>query len=183
MNVLFLRYVPIILSMAPRLQPPTLLSLAHSKVAQNLANICRVLHTLAQETCVAHVLNLTKNTLRPIWQSTVPASIRAQLLEQTTSLLTLQSSDNAGSTTGAAPLYLLVLLLAKDIKKIRIELCCYYGCSHQTALLKFLANEGKGLESLELARSTLLRLGEFGLFSSLVLTKMALEVVENFNHE
>ncbi|XP_065222186.1 uncharacterized protein LOC135846820 [Planococcus citri] len=144
--------------MAPRLQPPTLLSLAHSKVAQNLANICRVLHTLAQETCVAHVLNLTKNTLRPIWQSTVPASIRAQLLEQTTSLLTLQSSDNAGSTTGAAPLYLLVLLLAKDIKKIRIELCCYYGCSHQTTLLKFLANEGKGLESLELARSTLLRL-------------------------
>lgn len=147
--------------MAPRLQPQSLLSLSHGQVAQNLANICRILHTLAQETCVMHVLNLTKNSLRPIWQSSIPASIRAQLLEETTSLLSLQSSDSAGSTTGAAPLYLLVLLLAKDIKKIRIELCCYYGCSHQTALLRFLANEGKGLQSLELARSTLLRLGTF----------------------
>lgn len=146
--------------MAPRLQPPSLLSLAHGQVAQNLANICRILHTLSQETCVTHVLNLTRNSLRPIWQSSIPACIRAQLLEETTSLLALQSSDNAGSTTGAAPLYLLVLLLAKDIKKIRIELCCYYGCSHQTALLRFLASEGKGLQSLELARSTLLRLGE-----------------------
>lgn len=147
--------------MAPRLQPPSLLWLAYRQVAQNLANICRILHTLAQETCVTHVLNLTRNSLRPIWQSSIPACIRAQLLEETTSLLALQSSDNAGSTTGAAPLYLLVLLLAKDIKKIRIELCCYYGCSHQTALLKFLANEGRGLQSLELARSTLLRLGKY----------------------
>ncbi len=146
--------------MAPRLQPPTLLSLAHGQVAQNLANICRILHTLAQETCVTHVLNITKNSLRPIWQSSIPACIRAQLLEETTALLSMQSPDSAASTTGAAPLYLLVLLLAKDIKKIRIELCCYYGCSHQTALLKFLANEGKGLQSLELARSTLLRLGK-----------------------
>lgn len=146
--------------MAPRLQPPTLLSLAHAQVAQNLANICRVLHTLAQETCVTHILNLTKNTLRPVWQSSIPACIRAQLLEETTALLSMQSSDSAGSATGAAPLYLLVLLLAKDIKNIRIELCCYYGCSHQTSLLKFLANEGHGLQSLELARSTLLRLGK-----------------------
>jgi hypothetical protein len=151
--------------MAPRLEPPSLLSLAHQQVAQNLANICRILHTWAQETCVAHVLNLTRNTLRPVWQSSIPACIRAQLLEETTSLLALQSSDNASSTTGAAPLYLLVLLLAKDIKKIRIELCCYYGCSHQTALLKFLATEGRGLQSLELARSTLLRLGKYKMIS------------------
>lgn len=146
--------------MAPRLQPPSLLSLAHRQVAQNLADICRILHIKAQETCVTHILNRTRNTLRPIWQSSLPACIRAQLLEETTSLLASQSSENAGSTTGAAPLYLLVLLLAEDIKKIRIELCCYYGCSHQTALLKFLAAEGKGLQSLELARSTLLRLGK-----------------------
>jgi len=57
------------------------------------------------------------------------------------------------------PLYLLNVMLDADIRQLRVQLCCYYGCSHQTALLKLLAAEARGLTSLELVRPTLLRLG------------------------
>lgn len=144
--------------MAPHIQPQTLYHLSKNQVAANLANTCRILQVLAQDTCISYVLSLTRNYLRPIWQSLVPSTVRAELLEETASLLNSQNSDSTGTVIGAAPLYLLALLLAQDVRKLRIELCCYYGCSHQTALLKFLATEGKGLETLELARSTLLRL-------------------------
>jgi hypothetical protein len=78
------------------------------------------------------VLSLTRKILRPLYLSTLPGSIRTELLKEASRLLSSPPPDGSSSPgAGPAPLYLLTLLLAPDVKALKIELCCYYGCSHQ----------------------------------------------------
>ncbi|KAJ8873877.1 hypothetical protein PR048_024713 [Dryococelus australis] len=157
-----------IFEMPPHRQPLQLLTLCHSQVANNLVSTCRLLQLVAQDSSAAHALNLAKKKFRPLYFYSLPGPIRSQLIEEVSQKLSAPARDGSAAGAGPAPLYLLALLLGTDVKKLRVELCCYYGCSHQAALLKFLTVEGSGLETLELARSALLRLDKRLLQNALV---------------
>lgn len=139
-------------------QPKSLERLSLGRVCQQLDGTCRRLQVLSQESSAAQVLAYAKQTIRPYYINALPARLRSQVIEETSKMLYGPASDGSTLISGPAPLYLLALLLGHDIKQLKVNLCCYYGCSHQTSLLKLLASEGIGLESLELARSALLRL-------------------------
>ncbi|XP_043495733.1 uncharacterized protein LOC122519958 [Polistes fuscatus] len=144
--------------MPDRRQPKTLEGLSLREICQHLDGLCRRLQVLSQKTSSAQVLAYAKQVIRPYYINALPASLRTQVIEETSRMLYGPSLDGSSLISGPAPLYLLALLLNHDIKQLKVNLCCYYGCSHQTSLLKLLASEGTGLESLELARSALLRL-------------------------
>ncbi|XP_066993864.2 uncharacterized protein [Anabrus simplex] len=148
-------------------QPAPLLSLCYKQVATDLVSTCRLLQLLAQDSTAAHALTLARRKFRPRYIYSLPGIIRSRLIEEASHLLSAPTPDGS-AIGGPAPLYLMALLLAQDIHHLRVELCCYYGCSHQASLLRLLASEGQGLESLELARSALLRLDRSLLHSALI---------------
>ena len=139
-------------------QPSSLETLSLQRVCRLLDSTCRKLQVLSQESSAAQVLAFAKQQFRPYYAQALTARLRSQVIEKTSRMLYEPSSDGSTLISGPAPLYLLALLLGHDIRRLKVNLCCYYGCSHQTSLLKLLASEGTGLESLELARSALLRL-------------------------
>ncbi|XP_034941013.1 uncharacterized protein [Chelonus insularis] len=139
-------------------QPISLEGLSLGRVCQQLDETCRRLQVLSQETSASQVLAIVKQTIRPYYVSALPARLRSRVIEETSRMLYGPAADGSTLISGPAPLYLLAILLGHDIRQLKVNLCCYYGCSHQTSLLKLLASEGVGLESLELARSALLRL-------------------------
>lgn len=155
-------------------QPNSLEGLSLARVCQLLDGTCRRLQVLSQESSAAQVLAYAKQTIRPYYANALTARLRSQVIEETSRMLYGPSSDGSTLISGPAPLYLLALLLGHDIKRLKVNLCCYYGCSHQTSLLKLLATEGVGLESLELARSALLRL-DCKLLKSALLTMKNLQ--------
>nr|CAD7613256.1 unnamed protein product [Timema genevievae] len=137
-------------------QPVALLALCHAQVTTDLVATCRLLQLLAQDSTVTHALALARRHLRPRYCCFLPGRIRSQLIDEVSQRLAAPAPD--GSAPGAA----------SDVCRLRVELCCYYGCSHQTALLNLLVTEGAGLEELELARSALLRLDKTLLCSALI---------------
>ncbi|XP_011860498.1 PREDICTED: uncharacterized protein LOC105557776 isoform X2 [Vollenhovia emeryi] len=139
-------------------QPNSLKGLSLGRVCHQLGGMCQHLHVLSQQSSTAQVLAFAKWTIRPYYINGLPIHLRSQVIEET--LRILNNSSVVGLTLISAPaaIYVLALLLNNDIKQLKIKLCCYYGCSHQTSLLKLLASEGIGLESLDLTRSTLLNL-------------------------
>ncbi|XP_014235326.1 uncharacterized protein LOC106658038 [Trichogramma pretiosum] len=153
-------------------QPSSLECLSLQKVCQVLDGTCRRLQVRSQQSSVAQVLEYAQRKIRPYYAQALTARLRSQVIEETSRMLYGPSSDGTTLISGPAPLYLLALLLEHDIRRLKVNLCCYYGCSHQTSLLQLLAREGKGLESLELARSALLRL-------DCKLLKTALHSMEN----
>nr|XP_012235673.1 PREDICTED: uncharacterized protein LOC105679920 [Linepithema humile]XP_012235674.1 PREDICTED: uncharacterized protein LOC105679920 [Linepithema humile] len=139
-------------------QPDSLEGLSLGRVCRQLDGTCRRLQTLSQQSSTAQALDLAKRTIRPYYVNALSAHLRSQVIEETLRMLCSPSADGSTLVSPPTAVYLLALLLARDIKRLRVHLCCYYGCSHQTFLLKLLASEGVGLESLDLARSALLRL-------------------------
>ena len=77
--------------------------------------------------------------------------------------LLLQKSAAAGADLdyGRSVLYLLHLLLNNDVKRLRVTLCCYYGCRDMDGALRCIKKYGASLERLELCRSSLLRMDPF----------------------
>lgn len=146
--------------MPRRKQPRSLAALTQAALAAQLVSLCRTLQSIAQETTPAYALAVAQSRLRLYWLSSLPGCIRARLLQEGAQILATPVPDTGAMGAGPVPLYLLTLLLAPDIHDLRVELCCYYGCTHQAALLRLLASQGNGLESLQLARSALLRLGK-----------------------
>ena len=55
-------------------------------------------------------------------------------------------------------LYLLYLLLSKEVKSLKVTLCCYYGCRDMEGVLRCIKKNGNSLEHLEFARTSLLRM-------------------------
>lgn len=55
-------------------------------------------------------------------------------------------------------LYLLYLLLSKEIKRLKVTLCCYYGCRDMEGVMRCIKKNGTSLEHLELSRGALLRM-------------------------
>ena len=89
----------------------------------------------------------------------LPASVRTSLLEDTAHFL-LQKSLAAGVDCdyGKSVLHLLYLLLSPDVRRLKVTLCCYYGCRDLESVLQCIKKNGTSLEHLELSRSSLLRM-------------------------
>lgn len=139
-------------------QPKSLEGLSLGRVCEQIDGTCRRLQMLSQRSSAAQTLAFAKRTIRPYYINALPARLRSQIIEETSRMLCLPLPDGSHLVSEPALLFLLALLLSHDIKQLKVYLCCYYGCSHQTSLLKLLASEGIGLESLHLIRSALLRL-------------------------
>lgn len=151
-----------------RFQPHSLLNLSEDRVVSNLVYTCHRMHELTDRVgslTQAQILTFTRDRFRSYWTASVPSPIRRRLLAKCMVLLAddVREGHSISPVVDNAPLYLLNIMLDTDIRELRVHLCCYYGCSHQTALLKLLAAEARGLVSLELARPSLLRLGKYSL--------------------
>lgn len=152
-----------------RYQPGSLLSLSEDRVVSDLVQTCYQMHELARQNGFAspsQTFAFARHRIRPFWAATVPALVRRQLLTKCMAVLSgaIREGHSVSAAADNVPLYLLGVMLDGDVRQLRVQLCCYYGCSHQTALLKLLAQEARGLESLELVRPTLLRLGILTLY-------------------
>lgn len=146
--------------MPRRYEPSSLLNLAENRVVAELVRKCHAEYGMTATRAPAY--HYTKYRIRPLWSaSVVPTPLRRRLLDKC--MDAVRDSRWSGGVSVAAdsvPVHLLTVLLDADIRRLSVQLCCYYGCSHQNALLETLAAYGKGLTSLELARPTLLRLGK-----------------------
>lgn len=121
--------------------------------------MCRQLQMSSQTTSTTQAaLAYAKQTIRPYYMDALPTDLRSTVIEETMKMLCSPSRDGSTILSTSAVQYLLAVLLGRDIKKLKVDLCCYYGCSHQMFLLKLFAVEGVGLHSLELTRCALLRL-------------------------
>ncbi|XP_050438882.1 uncharacterized protein LOC126844616 [Adelges cooleyi] len=150
-----------------RYQPKSLLSLSEDRVVSNLVQTCYQIQELIHST---QTMTFARNRMRRFWQSATPPAVRRRLLSKCMDKLAdvAREGHSISATADAVPLCLLAVMLDKDINELKIQLCCYYGCSHQNTLLRLLAAEAKGLERLELTRPTLLRL-DAQLFQSALL--------------
>ncbi|TRY72356.1 hypothetical protein TCAL_01007 [Tigriopus californicus] len=104
-------------------------------------------------------LSLVRVKLRPFFVEHLPVVVRSSLLEATSEFL-LQKSLLSGVDCdyGRSILYLLYLLLSKEVKQLKVTLCCYYGCRDMEGVLRYIKKNGNALEHLELCRSSLLRM-------------------------
>ncbi|XP_022171571.1 uncharacterized protein LOC111034596 [Myzus persicae] len=157
-----------------RYQPGSLLSLSEDRVVSDLVQTCYQMHELARRNGFAspsQTFEFARHRIRPFWTEAVPALVRRQLLTKCMAVLAdaIREGHSVSAAADNVPLYLLGVMLDGDVRELRVQLCCYYGCSHQTALLKLLAQEARGLASLELVRPTLLRL-DTQLFQSVLLS-------------
>jgi len=126
-------------------------------------------------------LNIVRSKLRPYFIEYLPASLRATLLEETGAHL-LEKSLAAGVDCdyGKSVLHLLYLLLSPDVRKLKVTLCCYYGCRDLESVLRCIKKNGVSLEYLELARSSLLRMDPLQFRNVLTsATKLTTLVVRN----
>lgn len=131
--------------------------LSRRRACEILKEVCQSLQSLLTlGASGSYVLEYAKRVLRPYYVNSLPGTIRSRMIDETWNHLYYDSINSAGLIQ--TPLYLLTILLGPDVKKLRIRLCCYYGCSHQADLFKLLSSEGIGMESLELERTAILRL-------------------------
>lgn len=67
--------------------------------------------------------------MRPYFLEQLPASVRTTLLEDTANFLLVKSlAAGVDCDYGKSVLHLLYLLLSPDVKRLKVTLCCYYGC-------------------------------------------------------
>lgn len=152
--------------MPSRYQPERLSDLSENRVVSDLVQTCYRIHELTHRigsTTQTQTFACTRNRIRHFWNTSVPTPVRRRLLNKCMDVLAdaIREGHSISMVADNVPLYLLNIMLNTDIRELRVQLCCYYGCSHQTALLKLLAAEARGLVSLELVRPTLLRLGMY----------------------
>lgn len=148
-----------------RCQPRSLFELSEDAVASGLVSTCYEVHELTHRGGAwtqARTLAFARHQVRPFWNLSVPSPVRRRVLNKCMDRMAdaIREGHSISSAVGSVSLYLLHVILNTDISDLRVQLCCYYGCSHQAALLKLLATDAcKGLVSLELARQTLFSLG------------------------
>ena len=137
-------------------QPGSLYALTHAWVCSFIGD--RVVNT-GYDSPAQQSLATVRTKLRPFFIEQLPASVRTSLLEDTANFL-LQKSLAAGVDCdyGKSVLHLLYLLLSPDVRRLKVTLCCYYGCRDLESVLQCIKKNGQSLEHLELSRSSLLRM-------------------------
>ena len=108
-------------------------------------------------------LSAVRQRLRPYFIENIPSAVRTTLLKETAEFLLSKSQEQGFECFdyGRSILYLLHLLLSKEVKRLSVTLCCYYGCRDLEGVLRCIKKNGSSLEHLELSRSSLLRMDPF----------------------
>ncbi len=106
-----------------------------------------------------HALSNVRQRLRPFFIEHLPAMVRTTLLHDTGELL-FHRAQLAGVDCdyGRSLLYLLYLLFTREVRSLKVTLCCYYGCRDMEGALRCIKKHGGSLERLQLCRSSLLRM-------------------------
>ena len=145
------------LKMVRHKQPKSLYALSHKRFSEYLGNkVVRAGYDGANN----KTLSAVRLKLRPFFVEQIPVVVRTSLLEETADFLFQKSLNlDADCDYGRSILYLLHLLLSKEIKRLKVTLCCYYGCRDMEGVLRCIKKNGSSLEHLELTRSSLLRDG------------------------
>ena len=70
--------------------------------------------------------------------------------------------------------------MSKEITRLSVTLCCYYGCRDLDGVLRCIKKNGESLQHLELTRSSLLRMDPF-LFRNVLssATNLTILIVKN----
>lgn len=149
-----------------RYQPVSLRDLSEDKTVSELIDACYWIHELQHRNgSPVQAIAFCRDRIRPFLDaSAIPTTVRRRLLAKSMDTVShmIRDGHSSSPSVDSVPLRLLEIMLDVDIEELRVQLCCYYGCSHQTALLKVLASaEAKGITSLELMRPTLLRLSTY----------------------
>lgn len=87
--------------------------------------------------------------------------MRTSLIHETSDFLFAKSQEPNNIDCfdyGRSVLYLLHLLLSKEVKRLSVTLCCYYGCRDLEGVLRCIKKNGSSLDHLELSRTSLLRM-------------------------
>ncbi len=144
-------------------QPPRLYHLCHRRFCEYLGQ--KVVKAGYEGTSGSNaLLSAVRLKWRPYFLENIPVAVRTSLLEETSVYLFTKSQQlNANGNMdcfdyGRSVLYLLHLLLSKEIKRLSVTLCCYYGCRDLEGVLRCIKKNGSSLEHLELSRTSLLRM-------------------------
>lgn len=137
-------------------QPATLYQITHTWMCRFIGD--RVVNS-GYDSPTQQTLSTVRAKLRPFFLEHLPGSVRTSLLEDTANFL-LEKSLVTGVDCdyGKSVLHLLYLLLSPEVRKLRVSLCCYYGCRDLEGVLRCIKKNGSSLEHLELSRSSLLRM-------------------------
>ena len=107
-------------------QPASLYSLTHAWVCSFIGD--RVVNT-GYDSPAQQTLATVRGKLRPFFIEQLPASVRTTLLEDTANFLLAKSlAAGVDCDYGKSVLHLLYLLLSPDVRRLKVTLCCYYGC-------------------------------------------------------
>ena len=83
-------------------------------------------------------LSTVRLKLRPFFVEHLPVVVRTSLLQETGEFLFQKSLvSGVDCDYGRSVLYLLYLLLSKEVKTLKVTLCCYYGCRDLEGVLRF----------------------------------------------
>jgi len=137
-------------------QPSSLYNLTHAWVCTFIGD--HVVNT-GYDSPAQQTLATVRGKLRPFFIEQLPASVRTSLLEDTANFLLAKSlAAGVDCDYGKSVLHLLYLLLSPDVRRLKVTLCCYYGCRDLESVLQCIKKNGSSLEHLELSRSSLLRM-------------------------
>jgi len=140
-------------------QPASLYTLCHSWVSCYIGD--RLVNT-GYDSPAQQTLATVRAKLRPFFLEQLPACVRTTLLEETANFLLAKSlAAGVDCDYGKSVLLLLYLLLSQDVKRLKVTLCCYYGCRDLDSVLQCIKKNGASLDHLELSRSSLLRMDPF----------------------
>ena len=131
-------------------EPKSLYDLCHNWYAAYLGD--KILSARSDNATLSSI----RHKLRPFFLDHIPVLVRTSLLEETADFLT--SNRSIERDYGRSVLYLLNLLLSPEVRRLRVALCCYYGCRDMEGVLRCIKKNGASLEYLELSRSSLLRM-------------------------
>ncbi len=140
---------------------PSLYSLCHQTFVAYLGD--KVFKASYDENKGNATLSAFKQKLRPFFIQHIPSAVRSSLIEETSKFLFSKTQEyNVDYLDyGRSLLYLLHLLFSKEITRLSVNLCCYYGCRDLEGVLRCIKKNGEALQVLELARSSLLRMDPF----------------------
>jgi len=137
-------------------QPGSLYGLTHAWLCSYIGD--RLVNT-GYDSPAQQSLATVRSKLRPFFIEQLPASVRTSLLEDTANFLLVKSlAAGVDCDYGKSVLHLLYLLLSPDVRRLKVTLCCYYGCRDLESVLQCIKKNGGSLEHLELSRSSLLRM-------------------------
>lgn len=145
----------------PKRQVVSLKLMSENQVVCNILELCYELDSLKNVTGQKYTNAIEE--CHKYYGTSMTLDIHRSVLEKCTEKLYQIHPETQGPCDGHKNVlpHLFNAILNSDIKELKVLLCCYGKCEHKTALYKTLTENGRGLVSLELSRSTMTCIGTY----------------------